>query len=59
MLPGSAAGGGATSYLKDVLSVDAARRRGMAARIGYFLGAAGILVFIQTLLSLEGRHIIN
>jgi two-component system, cell cycle sensor histidine kinase and response regulator CckA len=54
MLPSSAAGGGATSYLKDVLSVDDARRRGTAARIGWFLGIAGIPIFLQNLVALEG-----
>jgi PAS domain S-box-containing protein len=54
MLPGSAAGGGATSYLRDVLSVDAARRRRTASLIGLFLGVAGIPVAVQILLTREG-----
>ncbi|MDP1824694.1 MAG: ATP-binding protein [Archangium sp.] len=56
MLPGSAAGGGATSYLKDVMSVDAARRRRTAVRVGIFLGLAGIPVFIQMLLTQAPVH---
>ena len=54
MLPSSAAGGGATSYLRDVLSVDAARRCRTAARIGWFLGFAGIPNLLQTLIMREG-----
>ncbi|MDP3152875.1 MAG: ATP-binding protein [Archangium sp.] len=54
MLPSSAAGGGATSYLQDVLSVDAARRQRSASRIGLFLGFAGIPILLQTLLTLHG-----
>ena len=58
MLPGSAAGGGATSYLKDVLSVDAGRRRRTASHIGLFLGLAGVPVLIQTLVMQgEGRDV--
>ena len=54
MLPGSAAGGGATSFLREVLSVDAARRRRTASLIGYFLGLAGVPVLVETVLTLEG-----
>ena len=55
MLPGSAAGGGATSYLQEVLSVDAARRRRTASRIGVLFGLAGIPFLFQTLVVLEGN----
>ena len=54
MLPGSAAGGGATSFLRDVLSVDAARRRRTAMLIGFFLGLAGIPIFVQMVLTQSG-----
>ena len=54
MLPSSAAGGGATSYLHDVLSVDSARRERTAARIGVFVGVAGIPVLLHTLITIEG-----
>ena len=58
MLPGSAAGGGATSYLKNhleaVLAVDESRRRRTASFIGILLGLAGVPVFVQTLFTLQG-----
>ena len=58
MLPGSAAGGGATSFLKShleaVLTVDETRRQRTAVSIGYFIGLAGIPVFLQTAIGLEG-----
>ena len=54
MLPSSAAGGGATSYLRAVLSVDAARRRRTASFIGFLFAVAGVVTLVQTWFTLEG-----
>lgn len=53
MLPGTAAGGGATSYLKDVMAVDARRRDRTATVIGVAIGAIGVGIALQTLLMPE------
>ncbi len=54
MLPEPAAGGGATSFYKQVKSADAARRQRMATVLGYAVAFAGIPVIVQTVLVREG-----
>ena len=44
MLPGSAAGGGATSFYKEVMSVDARRRERTASVLGLCIGVIGLVI---------------
>ncbi len=53
MLPGSAAGGGATSFLKDVMAVDARRRERTAFALGLFVGVFGLASAVQTAFVLQ------
>ncbi len=54
MVPAAVNGGGGTSYLSAVLSVDAARRGRTAALIGVLFSLAGVVTLVQTWLTLQG-----